>query len=73
MQTEDVGSFDAIIIGSGMAGLFAANLLVRKGHRVLLLEKHTVPGGYTTKFERKGFRFDASNHYVGGGEPGGMA
>ena len=73
MQTEDVGSFDAIIIGSGMAGLFAANLLVKKGHRVLLLEKHSVPGGYTTNFERKGFRFDASNHFIGGGEPGGMA
>jgi phytoene dehydrogenase-like protein len=73
MQTEDVGSFDAIIIGSGMAGLFAANLLAKKGRRVLLLEKHSVPGGYTTNFERKGFRFDASNHFIGGGEPGGMA
>jgi len=72
MQTEDAGSFDAIIIGSGMVGLFAANLLVKKGHRVLLIDKHSVPGGYTTNFERKGFRFDASNHFIGGGEPGGM-
>jgi phytoene dehydrogenase-like protein len=46
---------------------------VKQGRRVLLLDKHSVPGGYTTNFERKGFRFDASNHFVGGGEPGGMA
>jgi len=72
-QIENIGDFDAIVIGSGTAGLFAGNVLVKKGYRVLLVEKHTVPGGYTTNFERKGFRFDASNHFMVGCEPGGMA
>ncbi|MBW1683746.1 MAG: NAD(P)/FAD-dependent oxidoreductase [Deltaproteobacteria bacterium] len=73
MQVEDIGSFDAIVIGSGMSGLFAGNSLAKKGYRVLLLEKHVAPGGYTVNFERKGFRFEASNHFIGGCEPGGMA
>jgi len=71
-EIEDIGSYDAIIIGSGMAGLMAGNALVKKGHRVLMLEKHAIPGGYTTNFERKGFRFEASNHAINGCEPGGM-
>ena len=68
-EIEDVGSYDAIVIGSGMAGLMAGNALVQKGHRVLMLEKHVIPGGYTTNFERKGFRFEASNHVINGCEP----
>ena len=71
-EVEDVGSYDAIVIGSGMAGLMAGTALAQKGHRVLMLEKHVIPGGYTTNFERKGFRFEASNHVINGCEPGGM-
>jgi phytoene dehydrogenase-like protein len=37
-EIEDVGSYDAIVIGAGMAGLTAANALVKRGHRTLLLE-----------------------------------
>jgi len=70
---EDIGSYDAIVIGSGMSGLFAGNALVKKGYRVLMLEKHAIPGGYTTNFERKGFRFDASTHVINGCGPGGVA
>ena len=71
-EIEDIGSYDAIVIGSGMAGLMAGSGLVEKGYSVLMLEKHAIPGGYTTNFERKGFRFEASNHVVNGCEPGGM-
>jgi prolycopene isomerase len=71
-EIEDIGSYDAIVVGSGMAGLMAGSALVRQGHRVLMLEKHVIPGGYTTNFERKGFRFEASNHVINGCEPGGM-
>jgi prolycopene isomerase len=71
-EIEDVGSFDAIVIGAGMAGLMAGNALVKKGRRVLMLEKHAMPGGCTTNFERKGFRFEASTHVINGCEPGGM-
>ena len=44
-EIEDAGSYDAIIIGTGMAGLVAGNGLAKRGYRVLMLEKHAAPGG----------------------------
>jgi all-trans-retinol 13,14-reductase len=58
-------SYDAIIIGSGLGGLSTAAFLVRNEKRVLLLEQHTVPGGFTHTFKRKGFEWDVGVHYVG--------
>ncbi|MCP3983558.1 MAG: NAD(P)/FAD-dependent oxidoreductase [bacterium] len=71
-EIEDLGEFDAIVIGAGLAGLMAGNSLAASGHRVLMLEKHGVPGGCTVNFERKGYRFEASNHVINGCAPGGM-
>ncbi|MBM3284725.1 MAG: NAD(P)/FAD-dependent oxidoreductase, partial [Candidatus Aminicenantes bacterium] len=48
-----------VIIGSGMGGLTAANLLVRKGHKVTLFEAHSSPGGYTAGFRCHGFYFES--------------
>ena len=59
-EIEDIGSFDVIIIGAGMGGLVAGTALVDKGYRVLIIEKHIIPGGFTTNFERKDFRFEVS-------------
>lgn len=56
-------SYDAIIIGAGIGGLFCANLLARSGLRVLLVEQHYVVGGYCSMFRRKGFQFDAATHF----------
>jgi phytoene dehydrogenase-like protein len=47
------------IIGSGIGGLTAANLLARKGHKVTLFEAHSSPGGYTAGFRRQGFYFES--------------
>ena len=47
------------IIGSGMGGLVAGNLLAQKGHKVTIFESHVVPGGYTSGFWRKGFYFES--------------
>jgi prolycopene isomerase len=69
---EDLGEFDAIVIGAGMAGLMAGNALVDRGHRTLMLEKHSNPGGCTMNFERGDYRFEASNHVINGCAPGGM-
>ena len=33
-------SYDIIVIGSGLAGMTAANVLARDGQKVLLLERH---------------------------------
>ncbi len=47
------------IIGSGLGGLVAGNLLAKKGHRVTIFESHRTPGGYTAGFWRKGFYFES--------------
>lgn len=47
------------IIGSGMGGLMAGNLLAGKGHDVTIFESHTLPGGYTSGFKRNGFYFES--------------
>ena len=40
--------FDAVVVGAGLGGLSAATYLAKAGKRVLVLEKHNVPGGYAT-------------------------
>lgn len=54
--------YDAIVIGSGNGGLVAALTLQQKGKKVLLLEKHNLPGGFATSFKRGRFEFEASLH-----------
>ncbi len=55
--------WDAIIIGSGLGGLSCAAGFARQGFKPLVLEKHSVPGGYATTFKRPGgFVFDVSLH-----------
>jgi phytoene dehydrogenase-like protein len=54
---------DAVVIGGGIGGLMCANLLGRGGLRVLLIEKHSVLGGFCSSFRRKGFLFDAATHF----------
>ena len=55
--------YDLIVIGSGLAGLTAANVIGRLGHRVALLEQHYNFGGMATWFKRRGGHvFDISLH-----------
>jgi len=56
-------SYDTVIVGAGIGGLIAANLLARSGLRVLLIEQHYMVGGYCSTFRRKGFTFDAATHF----------
>jgi phytoene dehydrogenase-like protein len=48
-----------IIIGSGLGGLIAGNLLAKKGHNVTIFESHSSPGGYTAGFYKNGFYFES--------------
>ncbi|CAM3931270.1 MULTISPECIES: phytoene desaturase family protein [Flavobacterium] len=57
--------FDAIIIGSGVGGLATAICLARAGQKVLVLEQHYVPGGWSHSFTLNGQRFSPGVHYVG--------
>jgi phytoene dehydrogenase-like protein len=55
--------YDVIVIGSGLAGLTAANTLAKTGRSVLLLEHHYQLGGMATWFKRRGGHiFDISLH-----------
>lgn len=55
--------YDVVVIGSGLAGLTAANCLAKAGRSVLLLEQHYNFGGMATWFRRKGGHlFDISLH-----------
>ncbi len=54
--------YDAVVIGAGNGGLMAALTLAKKGKKVLLLERHNVPGGFATSFVRGRFEFEASLH-----------
>ncbi len=70
---EGPESWDAIVIGSGIGGLTAASLLAQDGgKRVLVLERHYTPGGFTHAFHRPGYEWDVGVHYIGNVEPGSM-
>ena len=67
-------SYDVIVIGSGIGGLTTAGLLARAaGKRVLVLERHTEPGGLTHTFRRDGASWDVGVHYIGQVGPGSRA
>jgi phytoene dehydrogenase-like protein len=63
---------DIVVIGSGFGGLTAAALAARAGARVLVLERHTRPGGCAGDFALGGFWFPAGATVVTGLEPGGI-
>jgi phytoene dehydrogenase-like protein len=63
--------YDVIIIGSGAGGLTAAVALARAGKRVLVLEQHDRPGGWTHSFTLNGYRFSPGVHYIGDLQEGG--
>jgi all-trans-retinol 13,14-reductase len=67
IMTNRQQEFDTIVIGSGIGGLTTAALLAKQNQRVLVLEQHFTPGGFTHGFKRKGekFHWDVGLHYVG--------
>jgi len=56
-------SYDAVVIGAGIGGLIAANLLAEEGASVLLVEQHYAVGGCCSTFRRRGYTFDAASHF----------
>lgn len=64
-QQDVAGSFDAIIIGSGMGGITAGAALAKEGKKVLILERHYTAGGFTHAFKRNKYEWDVGVHYLG--------
>ena len=63
LRREPDSSYDAVVIGAGVGGLLCANLLGRAGLKVLVVEQHSLVGGYCSTFRRKGYTFDAATHF----------
>lgn len=63
---------DVVVIGAGIGGLTCANYLAKAGAKVLLVEKHYVPGGYCSSFQRGDYYFDVGAHYLGSCRPEGQ-
>ena len=59
-----MNNWDVIVVGAGCGGLTAAAAAAKEGKRVLLLERHNVPGGFATSFVRGRFEFEASLHQL---------
>ncbi len=58
--------FNTIIIGAGNGGLSCATRLATKGKKVLVLERHNIPGGCGTSFRRGRFEFEVALHQLNG-------
>ncbi len=61
-----MSDYDAIVIGAGNGGLTSAATLAKAGKKVLLLEKHNIPGGSATSFVRGRFEFETALHQLSG-------
>lgn len=61
-----MADYDAIIIGAGNGGLTSSATLAKAGKKVLLLEKHNIPGGCGTSFIRGRFEFETALHQLSG-------
>ncbi|MFX1379791.1 MAG: FAD-dependent oxidoreductase, partial [Promethearchaeota archaeon] len=59
-KSRVVDTYPVIVIGAGLGGLGAACQLTSVGKKVLLLEKHNVPGGFASSFVRGRFEFDSA-------------
>lgn len=51
-----------VVIGAGPAGLTAAYMLTKQGHRVTVLEGDDMVGGISRTAQYKGYRFDIGGH-----------
>jgi phytoene dehydrogenase-like protein len=56
--------YDVIVIGAGCAGLSSAARVAKNNKKVLVLEKHNIPGGCGTSFRRGRFEFEVALHQL---------
>ncbi|KQY59786.1 hypothetical protein ASD11_09630 [Aeromicrobium sp. Root495] len=64
-QSPTTTHVDAVVIGSGLAGLTTAAGLAAHGHSVVVLEQYSVVGGSTHVFRRKGtWEWEVGVHHL---------
>lgn len=61
-----MADYDVVVVGAGNAGMTGSAALAQKGLKVLLLEKHNIPGGCGTSFCRGRFEFEVALHQLSG-------
>jgi Phytoene dehydrogenase and related proteins len=60
---------EIIIVGAGIAGLSAGIYAQQSGFDVTIYESHTIPGGASTSWRRKGYLFEGGIHWMIGTSP----
>lgn len=71
MRAKLQSYYDVVVIGSGMGGLTAALLHAKFGRqKVLLVDQHFKPGGFTHSFSRGKYSWNVGLHYLGAMSPG---
>lgn len=55
-----------IIVGAGISGLTAGIYALQSGFDVSIYEAHTIPGGASTSWYRKGYLFEGGMHWLTG-------
>lgn len=59
----------AVIIGTGISGLTAGIYALQSGFDATIYESHSVPGGASTSWRRKGYLFEGGMHWLTGSSP----
>ena len=58
-----------IIVGAGLSGLTAGIYARQSGFDVTIYESHSIPGGASTSWRRKGYYFEGGLHWLTGSSP----